>query len=96
MLEIPVDAVYLDYHMRKHQINEDTVVALLAQACHEALWGFPDDELDQVLVIRISPERYLALQEWDDNAIKTERNTHEHALEALHAILDQAMGGNGG
>ena len=86
-LEIPVDGIYLDYYLKKHHIDERTIVTLFAQACHKALLGYEDDELDHVLMLSISPAHYLLLQEWDDQALASEKNTHEHALEAAQHVI---------
>ena len=92
MLEIPIDGVYLDYFMKKHHLDLDEVVLRLADACHRELWGFEDDALDQLLFVRVTPEQYLALQELDLPKAASEKNTPRHAMEALSALVQLAVG----
>lgn len=92
MLEIPVDGIYLDYFANKHQLDEDALTTLFAQACHKALVGYEDDELGHMLTVPVSASQYLALQEWDGETLESEKGTREHAIEAARAIIARECG----
>lgn len=95
--EIDVDGVYLDYFMRKHHLDEQMARTRFSQLCHKELVGFyDDDELPQVLMVPVTSEAYVALQELELPGLASELNTHEHALEAVQALIAGALADAGG